>query len=317
MANQHFTHSTLRERVVEHVFVGEALRTLWRRGVFHVEVLRSEFDAHGYDLVMVRRRIMRHIQFKTGTGKRPGEVSVGQALATKASGCVIWIHVNDDLEMGPYFWFGGLPGEPLPSIEEFANPLRATHNKDGVRPVRQNHRLVPPEKFEKIDSLEEVLVRLLGEFRYDVKKCRGSDLADAELTACATIVETGGAVTGASKPKLQRASELTVARCLGDITALGAIKALSANRTASVSRSSGVDVAPTTPEVGYIAVHKDHKGNDLSYRIVSHLLAGKNGPFFSTTDDERMKSVLKKFGFTRRGDEWHGNRGLLSLWIRD
>jgi len=59
---------------VEHVFVGEALRTLWRRGVFHVEVLRSEFDAHGYDLVMVRRRTMRHIQFKTGTG--------GQAVET-------------------------------------------------------------------------------------------------------------------------------------------------------------------------------------------------------------------------------------------
>jgi hypothetical protein len=208
MANHHFTHSTLRERVVEHVFVGEALRTLWRRGVLHVEVLRSEFDAHGYDLVMVRRRIMRHIQFKTGTGKRPGEVSVGQALATKASGCVIWIHVNDYLEMGPYFWFGGLPGEPLPSMEEFANPLRATHNKAGVRPVRQNHRLVPAEKFEKIDNLEEVLVRLLGEFRYDLETCRGSDLTDAELTACATIVEEGGAVTGACKPKLQRASEL-------------------------------------------------------------------------------------------------------------
>ncbi len=30
MADQHSTHSTFRERVVEHVFVGEALRILWR-----------------------------------------------------------------------------------------------------------------------------------------------------------------------------------------------------------------------------------------------------------------------------------------------
>lgn len=71
MADHHSTHSTLRERVVEHVFVGEALRTLWRWGVVNVEVLRSEFDAHGYDLVMARRRIVRHIQFKTGTSRRP------------------------------------------------------------------------------------------------------------------------------------------------------------------------------------------------------------------------------------------------------
>jgi hypothetical protein len=29
----HFENSTLQERIVEHVFVGEALRTLWCRGV--------------------------------------------------------------------------------------------------------------------------------------------------------------------------------------------------------------------------------------------------------------------------------------------
>ena len=43
----HFLHSTLRERTVEHVFVGDALRRLWQRGVTDVEVLRSEFDAYG------------------------------------------------------------------------------------------------------------------------------------------------------------------------------------------------------------------------------------------------------------------------------
>jgi hypothetical protein len=51
MSDQHSTKSTLRERVVEHVFVGEALRALWRWKVVDVEVLRSEFDAHCYDLV--------------------------------------------------------------------------------------------------------------------------------------------------------------------------------------------------------------------------------------------------------------------------
>lgn len=46
-ASPHYINSTLRERIVEHVFVGEALRRLWQLGVTDVEVLRSEFDAGG------------------------------------------------------------------------------------------------------------------------------------------------------------------------------------------------------------------------------------------------------------------------------
>src|ERR1700722_12179872 len=86
----HYLYSSLREKIVEHVFVGEALRTLWRHGVFDAEVLRSEFDAHGYDLVMGRGKVVRHIQFKTGVRDRPQKVSVALALADKPSGCVIW-----------------------------------------------------------------------------------------------------------------------------------------------------------------------------------------------------------------------------------
>ncbi|WP_233145089.1 hypothetical protein, partial [Paracoccus yeei] len=73
MTDAHYTHSTLRERIAEHVFVGDALRTLWRFGIHDVEVLRSEFDAHGYDSVMARGPVVRHIQFKTGTAKRPSK----------------------------------------------------------------------------------------------------------------------------------------------------------------------------------------------------------------------------------------------------
>jgi hypothetical protein len=98
----------------------------WR--VADVEVLRPEFDAHGYDLVMARGPIVRHIQFKTGTSRKPVDVSVSQALAEKPSGCVIWIRVAADLDMGPFFSFGAAPGMPLPTIDGYPNPLRATHN---------------------------------------------------------------------------------------------------------------------------------------------------------------------------------------------
>jgi hypothetical protein len=158
----HYENSTLRERVVEHVFVGEALRVLWRRGIVDVEVLRPEFDAHGYDLVMTHGPVVRHIQFKTSTKEKPERVSVAQALAEKPSGCVIWIRVTDKLDMGPFFWFGGSPGKPLPSLADCPNPLRATHNKDGVRPPRQNHRSVPGARFRELPTLDEVVETLFG-----------------------------------------------------------------------------------------------------------------------------------------------------------
>jgi hypothetical protein len=161
-ATAHSRHSTLRERIVEHVFVGDALRALWRRGVFDVEVLRSEFDAHGYDLVMTRGRNVRHIQFKTGTARKPGDVSVALALADKPSGCVIWIHVASDLGLGPFFWFGGKPGKSLPPIADYPIPLRPTHNKEGQRPPRQNHRSVPASEFQGFPTLDDVLEALFG-----------------------------------------------------------------------------------------------------------------------------------------------------------
>lgn len=162
MNDAHFTQSTLRERIVEHAFVGDALRALWRRGVHDVEVLRSEFDAHGYDLVMTRGRVVRHIQFKTGQTRRPGKVSPARSLAERPSACAIWIRVSPDLDMGPFFWFGGPPGAPTPPLDAYAASLRPTRNRDGVRPVRQNHVDVPGSAFRELAALSDVLEALFG-----------------------------------------------------------------------------------------------------------------------------------------------------------
>jgi hypothetical protein len=159
--DRHYIHSTLRERIVEYVFVGDVLRTLWRLGVTDVEILRPEFDAHGYDVVMSRGAIVRHLQLKT---QAAGKVSVGAALANKPSGCVIWIALNKEtLELGPFMWFGGLPGKPLPEISGYPNPRRATHNAGGVRPVRKNHHELPPAAFTRLKTLDEVVARLFGD----------------------------------------------------------------------------------------------------------------------------------------------------------
>jgi hypothetical protein len=159
--DRHFTHSTLREHIIEHIFIGDVLRTLWLHGVTDVEILRPEFDAHGYDVVMVRGNVVRHIQLKTQSG---GKVSVGQALAEKPSGCVIWIDLDKKtLEMGPFMWFGGAPGSPLPDVSGFPNPKRPTHNAKGERPIRKHHHMLPPSVFTKLNTLDEVIECLFGE----------------------------------------------------------------------------------------------------------------------------------------------------------
>ncbi len=159
----HYLHSTLRERIVEHVFVGDALRRLWQRGVTDVEVLRSEFDAGGYDLVMSHRRIVRHIQFKTSTvGGKAASIKAGLKLMEKPSGCILWIVVTPGLDLQSYLWFGGPPGDPLPDIAGMKVAKHTKGNADGLKAERPNQRIIPRSRFERLDSLDDILERLFG-----------------------------------------------------------------------------------------------------------------------------------------------------------
>lgn len=159
----HFLHSTLRERIVEHVFVGDLLRRLWQRDITDVEVLRSEFDAGGYDLVLGSNKIMRHIQFKSSrVDGKAANVKVSLKLSEKPSGCVIWIIVQPNLTFDHYLWFGGAPGEVLPSLETFRVAKHSKGNSDGVKLEQPNHRVVPRGQFKRLSSLDEVIERLFG-----------------------------------------------------------------------------------------------------------------------------------------------------------
>jgi hypothetical protein len=160
-AKQHSENSSLREIIVEHQFVAAALQRLWRAGVVDAEILRSEFDGFGYDLVLSRGSVVRHIQLKSGTSLKT--VGISQSLAQKPSGCVVFIQINDDLEMGPFYWFGDSPGSPFLSLEGFKQTKRTTPNAEKTKPLRRNHRDVPPSKFKKLRSLEDLLETLLGE----------------------------------------------------------------------------------------------------------------------------------------------------------
>ena len=50
----HFLESALREKVIEHLFVGDLLRCLWRQGTRDIEILRADVDRAGYDRAEMR-----------------------------------------------------------------------------------------------------------------------------------------------------------------------------------------------------------------------------------------------------------------------
>lgn len=161
--DKHSRHSVLREVILEHLLVGELLRVLWARDIFDAEVLRSEFDASGYDLVVSRQAITRHVQLKASiVGGRRSTVDVNLGLSGKPSGCIIWMFVTDDLKIDHYYFFGDEPGLSLPDIIDGKVVRHTKGNSLGEKLMRPNLREIRKSAFEKVADVEGVLERLLG-----------------------------------------------------------------------------------------------------------------------------------------------------------
>lgn len=160
---KHHTHSTLRESIVECVFISNLLRHCWNKNQLEVEVLKSEFDAHGYDVLIMVSGKSRYIQIKTGLSNGPkGSVSVSMRLRNKIGGCVLWIGIDDNLDVLSYWYFGGAPQDCIPEIENFSVARRQTPNLAGEKPERSDHRSVPRRFFERQESFD-ALVRKMFE----------------------------------------------------------------------------------------------------------------------------------------------------------
>ena len=161
MSIVHSIDSSLREKVLEHLFVGDLLRCLWRRDIRGVEVLRAEVDRGGYDLVLEYQGIIRHVQLKSSYNKaKTADQKISLNLARKPSGCVIWLLFDpDSMELGPFLWFGNEPGLPLPLLGDKV----AKHSKgtsEGLKNERANHRVVGKGKFTNLPAMNDVIEKL-------------------------------------------------------------------------------------------------------------------------------------------------------------
>lgn len=160
----HFLDSGLREKVIEHLFVGDLLCCLWHQGVRDIEVLRAEVDKAGYDLVLEANGIMRHVQFKASyRGAKTARVGIHTDLARKPGGCVIWIWFDpDSMELGPFLWFGGEPGKPLPPLGDRVGK-HTRGDSTGNKAERANIRMIGKGQFSALSTMDSVAQALFGE----------------------------------------------------------------------------------------------------------------------------------------------------------
>jgi hypothetical protein len=160
----HFADSSARENLIEHVFLGELLRALWRKNVRDLEILRPEVDSGGYDLALEFRGVVRHIQLKSSfTGARRAKITASVKLHERPSACILWIFFDrESLSLGPFLWFGAPAGEKIPPL---GNRI-AKHTKPNrmlEKAEKPAHRIITKNQFTALETMDDVINRLIGD----------------------------------------------------------------------------------------------------------------------------------------------------------
>lgn len=162
--NVHSDRSSHREALLEHLFAGEVMKHLWKRGDWRLEILKPQVDDGGYDLVLEANAIIRHVQLKASfRDSTVNQTNINMALAAKPSGCVVFLWFDQDtLDLGPFAFFGAEPGKPLPDISAFKTAKHTKANALGVKGERTNIRTIRLSQFEKVQTIDQIVTRLFG-----------------------------------------------------------------------------------------------------------------------------------------------------------
>ena|SRR5579863_1922794 len=153
--------------------------------------------------------------------------------------------------------------------------------------------------------------------KYDFQTCSPIDLDDPTLAACLSLIKRGCAVAIADD-ELPQAQLVTVVRAEGKVIATGAIKRRRPLYARAVAEHAKFPFDEDLLEIGYVAREPAYRGNNLSEQIVASLLSRfGSDQLFATTSHPKIKEVLERAGFERKGEELAGRKkDVLSLWIR-
>lgn len=158
ISKKHTQHSSFREKMIEHLFVGELLKISWEIGKCDLEVAKPDVDNSGYDVILDSNQIIRHIQLKSSyVGSKTSRQKVHVKLGDKPSGCVIWVYFNEKtLELGPFYYFGSKSGEPLPLLVDEKIAKHSKGDSVGNKAERPNIRELNKGQFVRYDSCEQI-----------------------------------------------------------------------------------------------------------------------------------------------------------------
>ncbi|PKB14121.1 hypothetical protein B0I00_2750 [Novosphingobium kunmingense] len=154
--------STAREKVLEHRLLSELAVIMLQRGV-SLDILRSEYDTQGHDVVLEAGGIIRHVQLKASReGGKRRHVDISVRLRARPSGCVVWMSYDPaTLAIAALRWFGDAPGEPLPELGSKVT-RHSKGDSAGTKSQRPALRNVGIAKFERLDGLGALAERLFG-----------------------------------------------------------------------------------------------------------------------------------------------------------
>ena len=156
--------SVYRERLLEHLLIGDLLKHSWLHAGATLEVSQPSIDRSGHDVVLEPNGITRHLQLKSSShaAKTPAQ-KVHLGLASKPSGCVVWTRFDrSTMQLGPFLFFGDAPGRPLPPLDDFKVAKHTKGNKDGVKKERPNLRIVRMSQFREVADIPALYLALFG-----------------------------------------------------------------------------------------------------------------------------------------------------------
>jgi hypothetical protein len=162
-ASAHSSDSSLREQALGHLFLGQLLAFMWQSGARDIEVLKSEVDRGGYDVVLEANRVIRHVQLKSSfRGSKVREVDINTKLLHKPNGCILWLEFDrESLAIERFYWLGGKAGNGLPDLG-----VRISRHSKGDSKGKKNprlaHRVVAKGDFQMLADISELVGKLFG-----------------------------------------------------------------------------------------------------------------------------------------------------------
>jgi hypothetical protein len=152
------------ENVLRHSLVAALAGEQWVRDpMTGLQILNSEVDDSGFDIVLALGGRARYIQLKqTHAEKSPPSVSVRLSFAGMQGSCVVLVaHNLRDLSLAHLRFFGSDPGSPMPDIANGKTSIApGRRNAAGQRKRREGYRNIRLSRFSAALDPAALLDRL-------------------------------------------------------------------------------------------------------------------------------------------------------------